>query len=532
MRKDKRTGTAGHSGAYGKQVILLALLAVLFLSACTVEDMTKSGETSQTEAAEEDSGAEAADIKADQAENGGIDAEADSKAQQDEQAEEKEEAADSVVDMLARRAGALFKRDADGRVSKAYVDEEEVSRSQEDKAGKDNEGSKNNEDSATSGVSSNNAEPSGVIYSNGIGPVSVSGNSIAAAGVSGNSNSSAGVSGNSSSSAGVSANESAASGKNSENAKDSKKDAAQDEEAPYIEPTGERKRRTLPQAEPGKAAASAKADYPARTKPEFYEGPSVMFIEKKRVGEKKITAQDSSFPTSEQDVQLILGNLASFWASYNIEAVDYLIRMDKYRYLSQLLEGTNEYFYFGDTNSAGEPHGTGLACYANNQYYYGSFENGVRSGDGYWYQIFVRGGAYCRENNGIYSHTYHGEWADDYPCGNGQEHLDIDTQYLKERIATNVIGSFKDGYYHGDEIVTTLTPGDTHLLNWRGTAIDGEWIAAGGNYGMLPDGTILNIAALETAEDVNEVPDRYFWMLAKENIGQGITGLIKADQAK
>ena len=495
----RRSGTTGaHSGTSGKKTILLLLTAAILLSACTVESITGPGRNA-AENTTEPEGVLVAD---------GTDATEEPAAEEGQAAEEpsteeETQTPDTTAEMLAKRAGNLFRKDPDGRVSKAYVDETEL-----DEKNSDNEkpASKKSE-----------TETSDVVYSNGIGPVSVSGNS-AAGGVSANDG--ADTKGTSADGKKV---ESTASGKKTETGKT----GAEDEEPPYVEPTGERRRRTLPQAEPGKTSESGKADIPARKKPEVYEGASVMFIEKKRVGEKKITASDSSFPTSEQDVQTILGNLASFWEAYNMEAVDYLIRMDKYRYLSQLLEGTNEYFYFGETGKDGEPNGRGLACYANNQYYYGDFKDGLRSGNGYWYQIFVRGGAYCRENNGIYSHTYHGEWAEDYPNGNGQEHLDIDPQYLQERIATNVIGSFKNGYYHGDEIVTTLTPGDTNLLNWRGTAVEGEWIAAGGNYGMLPDGTILNIAALETAEDVNEVPDRYFWMLAKENIGQGITGLIR-----
>ena len=250
-------------------------------------------------------------------------------------------------------------------------------------------------------------------------------------------------------------------------------------------------------------------------------GNSVMFVEKQKTVEKKIKAVDDSFPDSEEDVQQILGNLADYWSKSDMQAVDYLLRMDKYRYLSQMLAGTNDYFYYGASDSDGKPDGTGLCVYAGNQYYYGHFQNGSREGTGFWYQIFVKDGAYSKANEGIYAHTYNGDWADDLPNGKGQEHLDIDVRYLDREIITNVIGTFANGYYSGDETLTSLDP-QSGQKNWVGTAVNGTWKAFA-EPSDVPGSTKKQIPVLRNVDN----PENWFWMYTDENLGQGISAFVQ-----
>ena len=245
-------------------------------------------------------------------------------------------------------------------------------------------------------------------------------------------------------------------------------------------------------------------------------GHSVMFAEKKGTKDAVSTVmKDSSYPDSEQDVENILANLAAYWEEYNLEAVEYLVRMDKYRYMSGLLDGSKDYFYYGDENENGEPHGKGVAVYADNAYYYGEFENGLRSGTGYWYQTFLRGGIYSVENNGILGHSYNGEWLNDLPDGEGQEHLDLDFKYVQSRIITNVIGHFTGGYYNGEEICVSVDPSGEQI-NWKGKAVFGTWVP-------------VDVQNVNNEWPVlRDVDNAYncFWMKDGENHGQGITGLI------
>ena len=246
-----------------------------------------------------------------------------------------------------------------------------------------------------------------------------------------------------------------------------------------------------------------------------------MFVPNEKIGDSKVTKRkDSSFPSGRQSVERLLGDLASYWDNYDLDAVDYLIRMEKYQYMSGLLDGSSDYFYVGEENKDGLPHGKGLACYAGNQYYYGDFKDGKREGGGFWYQIFIQDGPYSRANSGIYGHSYQGQWANDLPFGEGQEHLDIDTAYLNGRIVTNVIGSFINGYYSGEMTVITMDP-ENGEIGWRGEAINGTWVPI--RSGISEDSKKKKqIPVLVNVENDNN----YFWMLKDENYGQGITGLI------
>lgn len=285
------------------------------------------------------------------------------------------------------------------------------------------------------------------------------------------------------------------------------------------------KRRELPH-EPEKPASEKKKDvqYPNLEDvetPSVITGNSVMFVENTAVKEAAVVWKDNSYPDSQEDVDSLLADLFNYWQNNEMDAVDYLIRMGKYRYLSQMLSGTNDYFYVGEENEEGLPHGKGLMAYAGNAYYYGDFVNGKRSGEGFWYQVFDKEGNYCKENNGIYGHSYRGEWKDDLPFGIGQEHLDIDIHYLKKRIVTNVLGTFAGGYYNGTQDITTLEK-EEGIISWRGTAFNGTWV------------TINKGAPIDSSESKGEIPvleniereGNYFWMKESENRGQGITGLI------
>lgn len=251
-------------------------------------------------------------------------------------------------------------------------------------------------------------------------------------------------------------------------------------------------------------------------------GPSVMFVPNKEVKDITITVRrDDSFPDSQEDVDQILKGLSDYWAAYDLDAVDYLVRMDKFRYLSGTLEGTNDYYYYGETDAEGRPDGTGIAAYADNQYYYGSFSSGQRSGKGYWYQIYVKNGRFYKNNYGIYGHSYNGEWKDNLPDGQGQEHFDADIAELTDgRLVTNMIGTFAGGYYNGDFTVVSVSPGEGEI-NWEGTCCFGTWVP-------FSDSIHIGIHGQDEVRVLRNLADEdnYYYMNQDENHGQGVYNLV------
>ena len=244
---------------------------------------------------------------------------------------------------------------------------------------------------------------------------------------------------------------------------------------------------------------------------------SIAFRVKENVAPIKLAYQ-SFFPKSQETIEKQMEELLSYWAPYNLAAVDDLIRLPRYRYVSQMLNGTNDYYYIGDTLEDGTPNGKGLAVYGYDRYYYGDFVNGLREGNGTWIQVFVKNGVYSRKNNGIIYHSYAGNWKNNLPDGEGHEHIGFDEQYQKERLTTNVIGSFSEGYYQGPIYLTTTGP-ESGVQEWTAEADHGTFLQATDSYPKYEDGE-LPVAKNEAYSD------EFIWMIAENNTRQGVTGLV------
>lgn len=211
-----------------------------------------------------------------------------------------------------------------------------------------------------------------------------------------------------------------------------------------------------------------------------------------------------------------LEELFGYWDAYNLEAIDELVRLKRVQAISAELDGTNTYYYYGPVNSAGNPHGKGLAVYENNAYYCGEFKDGERSGEGMWLQVFVYKNE--GENLGIMEHSYNGSWSKDLPNGEGQEHFsfDYDKVRLDYDIISNVIGNFKDGYYDGEMYIVT-TNEYKESSDWYGTANQGVWKGI--------DGQAINthIAVWRNERETGI----YWWIPTEQNKNYGIYGLKK-----
>ncbi|RKM57290.1 hypothetical protein D6853_04560 [Butyrivibrio sp. X503] len=174
----------------------------------------------------------------------------------------------------------------------------------------------------------------------------------------------------------------------------------------------------------------------------------------------------------DRDAQL--KEMHDYWAKNNMEAVRELAHLERYEAMSYSLNGSYDFYYYGDKNDDGKPEGKGLAVYANDQYYFGEFKDGKRSGSGSWICFYP-----SYSGNVVTEHTYSGEWAEDRPNGKGQEHYDYDSGRMNtsDIYIQNAIGYFKDSYYDKEMYIITVDK-TGHTDEWTGTCKEGKFDAA------------------------------------------------------
>ena len=224
----------------------------------------------------------------------------------------------------------------------------------------------------------------------------------------------------------------------------------------------------------------------------------------------------------EIDLSRQMSEMRGYWEARNMEAVEDLAYLPRYRAASEKLSGTTKYYYFGETDGDKRPSGKGLAMYADNQYYYGEWKNGARSGNGMWIKYYVYDQNANAKDSIYLQHSYSGSWANDLPNGDGAEHYDFIDENLEPEVAynRNFIGNFKDGLYHVEIYITNYNS-EGNTKEWSGTAKNGVWqpfskADASGQYPVIVD--LFN-------------EDNYQWMTEKENKNQGVQGLISAAKA-
>lgn len=217
--------------------------------------------------------------------------------------------------------------------------------------------------------------------------------------------------------------------------------------------------------------------------------------------------------------EYILKEAYPFFADNNQEAIWDLAHLKRYVKLSKGLEGTEDYYYQGDVDGDGKPHGTGLAIYEKNSYYFGQWSHGVRSGQGTWYRYYIN-----QKNKtnamGVYmSHSYAGEWNNNLPNGQGAEHFDVDISKLeptRKIMIQNVVGNFTDGLYDGDMYANTT--------DYIGNVQEWDGIAEKGVFKLWRDMSAIGECSVwRYREDTNVCMD----IDQSENKNQGIRELLK-----
>lgn len=219
-----------------------------------------------------------------------------------------------------------------------------------------------------------------------------------------------------------------------------------------------------------------------------------------------------------KDVQL--QEMMAYWEDNNQQALDDLAKLDHYIAMSWQLKGTTDFYYYGGVNGNGQPEGKGIAVYADNQYYYGDWKDGVRSGTGTWIHYHIHS---LENTKDVYTyHQYAGGWANDLPEGEGSEHYDYNLALLVERVGydANLIGSYSQGLVHGDFYITNLYA-DESTKEWNASAEHGSWIYLNENKDKKGNRTV-------HVEIGN--PDNYIWMHPKDNVNIGVPCLISKNK--
>lgn len=173
--------------------------------------------------------------------------------------------------------------------------------------------------------------------------------------------------------------------------------------------------------------------------------------------------------------EFILKEAYPYFAENKQDAIWDLAHLKRYVKLSKGLEGTGDYYYQGDVDGEGKPHGTGLAIYEKNSYYFGEWDHGVRSGQGTWFRYYINQKNKTNARGTYVAHSYSGTWADNLPNGQGAEHYDVDISRLaptQGRILQNVVGEFKDGLYNGEMYANTVDY-IGNVQEWDGIAKEG-----------------------------------------------------------
>lgn len=216
--------------------------------------------------------------------------------------------------------------------------------------------------------------------------------------------------------------------------------------------------------------------------------------------------------------EYILDEALPYFADNNQDAIWDLAHLKRYVKLSAQLENTNSYYYNGDVDSEGKPHGKGLAIYEDNSYYYGDWVNGVRSGEGTWFKFYIGKKNKTNAMGKYMAHSYAGAWTDDLPNGQGAEHYDVDISKLKvrERILQNVVGNFTGGLYDGEMYANTV--------DYTGNVEEWSGVTSKGVFTLWRDMSAIGECSVWRK---NDDPSLCMDIDKSENKNQGIRELLK-----
>lgn len=213
------------------------------------------------------------------------------------------------------------------------------------------------------------------------------------------------------------------------------------------------------------------------------------------------------------DTKSNLKEMEGYFVSNHNDAIKDLAYLDRFIAMSYSLNLSNEdCYYYGDVDSEGRPDGKGIAVYSDNRYYYGDFVHGQRSGSGKWIHFHIHDASDNKDK--LIYHEYQGEFKNDKPNGQGQDHYEYKLDLLSpnKNYVTNYLCSFRDGLIDGD-VYCTSTDKEGTYLDWEGKAVNGSFEYISESRDNLKRGPVMTD---------RENPDNYMWIAEKDNNNIGV----------
>ncbi len=229
---------------------------------------------------------------------------------------------------------------------------------------------------------------------------------------------------------------------------------------------------------------------------------------------------EKDYSKIEYNAEAQLSEMMSYWKDNHQKALKDLVNLDRYKAMSYSLSGTKEFYYYGEKDANGKPHGKGIAVYADNQYYYGDWQNGLRSGIGTWMHYHIHE---TPSKTDLYLyHQYAGNWKNDLPDGEGSEHYDYNPDNMKgrNRYNNNLIGTYAKGLVHGEFYLTNINR-EGEVFEWYATGENGSWVYRSENRDSMGRGPV---------QVENKDPDNYIWLHPDENKNIGVSCLISSQK--
>lgn len=171
-------------------------------------------------------------------------------------------------------------------------------------------------------------------------------------------------------------------------------------------------------------------------------------------------------------IQDFLSRMEDALAAGDYDTAKNLVVSEEYHALAPLIRAESP-CYSNSRDGSGERDGIGVIVHGSNVFYYGSRENGIRSGQGVAFHA-------PDQNSGSFYQgeymVYEGSWADDMPNGQGTNFRKVFAEKLEEHTGLYTIqsGEFVDGLFHGRiEVEEALWDGS--VRRYYGTAQNGVW---------------------------------------------------------